>query len=788
MTDMVPLHDYSRSCAVVMGTWNYSYLPPVLPAENSLKRMIRLLSGHLCGWPADRMVTLANLPGPGDIPDRLITAFEAAFDIALFYYVGHGQIDKNNELCLGLTSSSTEPNHRATTSLPFQAVRTALLESPAAIKIVILDCCFAGLANLPANTLTALPTDVIDKIAGTGAYTMAASGPYSTAWYETGPDDSFPQTYFTKYLADLVESGIPGSEPLLRIHPLFMCLRDNLARDGRPVPCERSVDGARDFTFARNAAPAQTHRDAQAEARDLALRLAEAEADRTRQQAEAQAQLQELRSLAAAQNRALERLRERAYLTYLTTAGRQELDKAIRAAEQTLTATAAALEASSGAEFSPSVLEGGFTDVSNWQADQVYDSTAPDGADPLRAYFGLLRPGPRARSPWHALSNKDIRLFFASNVVADTATWLQGTAQITVLYQLTRSVLAVGILVCAQFSSPLLLGMWARGVVERVGARRTLVLSRLMSAAVLGTLAAVQFAQGPDKVTMVAATLASSATFTFSFHARSAITSMLVPPPTSREALTLDAISFNMGRIFSPVFAITLIMSIGSAWPLAISAAAFEISVVALFFIRRHEPVARTRAADGFRMAYSRPEIMILLLMAGAISVGSSSLCLACLGLARQVFGQSITWSALLVTAVGSGAVLAALRRPLREPSLRLAATIMALFGFAIVLFALSPAIWLCIPVAIVAGMALMSAGSTVRILLAKTAGPSRENMTIALWATTCAGGTCFAALFGSWLTEVLGLRFTLTLMAVPALIPIWVTFFIGIRAAAQGR
>jgi hypothetical protein len=175
--------------------------------------------------------------------------------VALFYYVGHGQIDTDEQLCLGLGGSRTEPHRRSVTSLAFQAVRRALLESPATTKIIILDCCFSGLANSRTNTMAAVPDSVMDKTGGTGAYTMAASSAYATAWYENDPGLTAPQTYFTKYFAGLIEKGIPGLPAELRLHQVFTKLRDNLSRDQRPVPDQRSIDAAREFVFAHNAAP-----------------------------------------------------------------------------------------------------------------------------------------------------------------------------------------------------------------------------------------------------------------------------------------------------------------------------------------------------------------------------------------------------------------------------------------------------------------------------------------------------------------------------------------------------
>ncbi|MGH3405519.1 MAG: caspase, EACC1-associated type, partial [Streptosporangiaceae bacterium] len=226
-----PLHDYRSSRAVLIGTWRYSSLPSLEAAKHSYRRMRRLLTGPLCGWPADRLLLMDNQSSASEVHDQLITAFGPVNDVALFYYVGHGQLE-DDELCLALSGSRTEYTRRSATSLTFSAVRQALLNSDATTKIVILDCCFSGAATQPRNTLAAaaavahesLPSRVAEQVYGTGAYTMVAAGAYGTAQYET--DSPHPETYFTKYLADLVERGMPGQPASLRLEPLFQQLRD----------------------------------------------------------------------------------------------------------------------------------------------------------------------------------------------------------------------------------------------------------------------------------------------------------------------------------------------------------------------------------------------------------------------------------------------------------------------------------------------------------------------------------------------------------------------------------
>lgn len=123
MNSLKPLHDYTRSRAVLVGTADYTHLQPVPAAANSLERMKGLLTSHLCGWPGDAVSVFRDEPGPGDLPDRLITIFEEATEVALFYFVGHGQVDLDDQLCLGLVGSRPDVNRRATTSLQFSSVQ-----------------------------------------------------------------------------------------------------------------------------------------------------------------------------------------------------------------------------------------------------------------------------------------------------------------------------------------------------------------------------------------------------------------------------------------------------------------------------------------------------------------------------------------------------------------------------------------------------------------------------------------------------------------------------------------
>lgn len=245
--------DFSRSRAVLIGTWDYLHLRPAPAAEHSLNRIQALLRSPLCGsWPSDRVSVVSNRGTLGALPHELVTWLRAAEDVALFYYVGRAQYDSDDRLCLALAGSRVDAALRTTTSLTFDAVRHAFKVSKAATKIAILDCCFAGLAAgrdsaLAGSQMAYLPPS-------SGCYLMMANCASPAAWCELDNGDPYPQTYFSGCLADVIEEGIPGQPAGLTLGPIFEAVVEALARDGRSEPCSRVSDHAASHIFARNAA------------------------------------------------------------------------------------------------------------------------------------------------------------------------------------------------------------------------------------------------------------------------------------------------------------------------------------------------------------------------------------------------------------------------------------------------------------------------------------------------------------------------------------------------------
>jgi hypothetical protein len=67
--------------------------------------------------------------------------------------------------------------------------------------------------------------------------------------------------------------------------------------------------------------------------------------------------------------------------------------------------------------------------------------------------------------------DSSFRWYFCGSVTSDFGTWLQNSAQVLLVCQLVHSVLAVGLVTFAQFTSPLVLGPFAGVAADKFGGR-----------------------------------------------------------------------------------------------------------------------------------------------------------------------------------------------------------------------------------------------------------------------------------------------------------------------------
>ncbi|KUJ54562.1 hypothetical protein ACZ90_66305 [Streptomyces albus subsp. albus] len=220
--------DPGATKAVLIGTSTYDFLEDLPAISKNLSSLAEVLSGPT-SWnlSQDDCIVLSNPTNAVAVLDTLRDASATARDTLLVYYAGHGLVSPEGELYLGLPQSKQQ---RVETGIPYSWLRGALLEGRAERTVVILDCCYGGIAlGMMGTSELAAQADV------EGTYLLAAASENRQALAPPGE----PHTAFTGELLAILGTGIAGGPERLDLDSIFRQLRKSLSSKGRPAPQRR---------------------------------------------------------------------------------------------------------------------------------------------------------------------------------------------------------------------------------------------------------------------------------------------------------------------------------------------------------------------------------------------------------------------------------------------------------------------------------------------------------------------------------------------------------------------
>ncbi|MEC3919433.1 caspase, EACC1-associated type [Nocardia sp. CDC160] len=249
------LPDSERSRAVLIGTSTYaadSGFAPVPQVAENLARLARLLRERT---GLTHIEVLSDPRSSEDFARVLEPAVEAAEDLLLFYYAGHGVTIGHDSTELALTHSASSQRRPGYSTLPYSVIRDDMRTSRAAVKIVILDCCHSGKAFGGPALAGEDDNEALRELAEIeGAYVLTAASKFAAV---QGPDGC---TAFTGTLLRLLHTGDPDTGEYLTFARLFPLLDSALRRNGFPRPRATGRNTAAELALTRNAAwqPAPT--------------------------------------------------------------------------------------------------------------------------------------------------------------------------------------------------------------------------------------------------------------------------------------------------------------------------------------------------------------------------------------------------------------------------------------------------------------------------------------------------------------------------------------------------
>ena len=375
------------------------------------------------------------------------------------------------------------------------------------------------------------------------------------------------------------------------------------------------------------------------------------------------------------------------------------------------------------------------------------------------------------------LRNRDFRVLWAASVVSNLGSFLQTVSASWLMLELTQSATWVGLMVASTTMPLLAVAIPAGALADLTDRRRILLASQAISA--LAALAmAVLYAVGqvtPGRLLALGLLLGTG--FSIGHPAWQALVPDLVPRDQVAGAVALNAASFNVARAVGPALGGILVATVGPGWGFTINAISYLAVVAALLTFPRRELEGEEGSlalavATGLRFARHTPQLRRLLGFASGFAITTAVLQATLPNLTTEAFGAGAGAYGLLLGAMGVGALVAAVIRPVLAARLqrRLVPAGMFLFGIGGTLVGLAPVLAVAAVGMFVAGIAWVTALSTLNATTQLLAPRWVRGRVMSLYTLAFMGVTPLGAVLGGTVADAAGVRVAVVVFSLATL------------------
>ncbi len=383
-------------------------------------------------------------------------------------------------------------------------------------------------------------------------------------------------------------------------------------------------------------------------------------------------------------------------------------------------------------------------------------------------------PPPEPRTSGAVLRDRNFAPFFLGNLTSNTGNWLFNVSAAVVVFDLSGSAFAVGLVSVAQFlplvlASPLA-GAWA----DRLDRRLMVIWAQAFATLSATAIAVAAVVLGIDGLggpwPVIAAAAGIGLGNAVSQPALQGLVPALVPRPDLATAVSLQALTYNIGRALGPAGAGLLLVTLGAQVAFVINAVSFLLLIGGLLAIRARpqdepaDPDPDRSVLAGLR--YVRRDRRILLLLGGVATAGfAADPAITLAPSFADLLGRGEGFVAAITSGFGIAAIPAGIvsgRVQHRFGSARVAAVGMLIMAAGVLGAALSPWAWLVLVGFSATGTGFVFAVTSFTTLLQIQIPDAIRGRVMALWTVAFLGNRPLAAAIDGGAADLVGPRLAL--------------------------
>jgi MFS family permease len=365
-----------------------------------------------------------------------------------------------------------------------------------------------------------------------------------------------------------------------------------------------------------------------------------------------------------------------------------------------------------------------------------------------------------------AFQYPEFRLMWIGACLSTIGTWMQTQAQSWLVFEMSQDPKMLG-LDAFLGQIPIFLFTLVGGVVaDRIDRRHILLASQLVQMTCAITLA-ILFSFGVVQIWYILAlSFVVGTAQAFGGPAYSSLIPTLVEKHDLPNAIALNSIQFNLGRMIGPALGLLAFTRLGPAWCFYFNGISYIAVMITLWLVKsRYTPKKSTESVmssmkEGFRFIQSKPFMKTLIAIGFLITMLGIPLLTFLPVFAKDVFHQGAGGFTMMLEVTGAGSIAGALLVATFHQGRnkwQLAVLNLILLGVMMAGFALSTHLLLSYVLLFFCSVALMSTFSLVNSLVQEILTDEMRGRVMSVYNMAFRGGMPFGSLISSFYVKPYG-------------------------------
>jgi MFS family permease len=368
-----------------------------------------------------------------------------------------------------------------------------------------------------------------------------------------------------------------------------------------------------------------------------------------------------------------------------------------------------------------------------------------------------------------AFAYPNYRLFFGGQIVSLIGSWISMTATSWLVYRLTGSAMALGVVGFAGQFPGFVVGPLAGAYLDRWDRHRVLVVTQTASMLQSFALAFLTFTDQITVTTIVALNAIQGVVNAFDMPARQAfLTTIISDREDLANAIALNSSMFNAARLVGPSIAGVMIATVGESWCFLLDGVSYFAVILALLAMkdlkRRDRPAQHAgiieHLLEGWRYVHGFRPIRSLMLQLAWLCLVAMPFAVLMPVFADEILGGGAHTLGFLMGASGLGALSGALWLTTRKSVVGLGRVILintVVFGGGLIGFALSRSLPVSLAFLTIAGFGMMVQTASTNTVIQTIVDEEKRGRVMSFYVMSFLGTAPFGSLLAGWLSTRIG-------------------------------